>query len=877
MDVVGPGAAGVLGAAGVFNYNRKNFKYDREQRLKTEYRMQEYKVAQSKLWREDVRELISLSEYKMRVYLLVNVLLLGHVVVLWTQGRLPEATPDWLMAGLVLSAGGSFVFHLLSMWLAMHGAVAAQAYEVRLMTQLVRLPIPSWQEIEACRTAASEFEQVEAKQMFRVPYACGKQENIAGRSQPINHAVQPNSDTTPAEADTDTLPSGSTKTQLQSDPWGLERSGRGIDGLGCHYGADVADLQHVKIARQAMVHWQSYDAYARISMTIGANQLLLGISYFLLGHIMCETHNREIAVCGVALFTALSVLLIRIDITLEWWQMKLLECLMLAGPLCCCIACYWWSTPGDLEPNAANHAQIAEIFVVCAFLFHGLFILVTARLSRLDFYGLAPKLPKAFASILYLDAFGWVRAGKRRESERAAMENADQEIANGRGCEVDIPGNSPPQVLHGHLYSEGGAPQPNRPEDFAPNGSVTDMRGLPGAPSTSNLDPSTYEQTAFFDANSWLPDGLRLGQKDAPLRTDEPLRILPRQIFNGAMYTLCAVWFLAGAYHSLAVVTGQRLRSDGNGSEIGFFQRLGANPIRRQTMQNSTTVNKAIPLARSLIRVPDHMPFPKGISCDFQGGWFILHDGILAVATNFGTEGRGNMQNGAVLTWKELDCPSIAGHGVLDATVLCQRGHGACEALFLRRDGRSLETCRLPGQAGSFDLYSGPIAATWLEEESNPNAKQLRGASVRVVALSESPVDAVSQSAGLVLATAGGRVAQFHEGSIGGRVVPTGSYSNEQLASTPPSGVAVGMFRKLDDQHFVLMGKDGRKLLVLDAESNALVGSVTLPDALRVTGFCVGGGSLYLLDVGTPNQKGGVWRFTLPKPLKGHYDLFPSA
>merc|ERR1719160_1548299 len=64
------------------------------------------------------------------------------------------------------------------MWLSMHAAVTSAGYEARLLTQMVRLPIPSWQEVEACRTYASEFERGETKQMFRVPWMMGPQEKL---------------------------------------------------------------------------------------------------------------------------------------------------------------------------------------------------------------------------------------------------------------------------------------------------------------------------------------------------------------------------------------------------------------------------------------------------------------------------------------------------------------------------------------------------------------------------------------------------------------------------------------------------------------------------------------------------------------------------
>lgn len=34
---------------------------------------------------------------------------------------------------------------------------------------------------------------------------------------------------------------------------------------------------------QAAVYWQTYDAFARVSMSVGINQLMLGMSYYILG------------------------------------------------------------------------------------------------------------------------------------------------------------------------------------------------------------------------------------------------------------------------------------------------------------------------------------------------------------------------------------------------------------------------------------------------------------------------------------------------------------------------------------------------------------------------------------------------------------------
>merc|ERR1719272_2595773 len=97
---------------------------------------------------------------------------------LWCQGRLPTGTPTWIMLGNQVSAGAGFCFLTMVIWLGIYASVAAQGYHCRLLTQLVRLPIPSWEEVEACRTYGSSFEKLEGRQMFRVPFFMGTQEGL---------------------------------------------------------------------------------------------------------------------------------------------------------------------------------------------------------------------------------------------------------------------------------------------------------------------------------------------------------------------------------------------------------------------------------------------------------------------------------------------------------------------------------------------------------------------------------------------------------------------------------------------------------------------------------------------------------------------------
>jgi len=493
--VLAHGGAALLGggaaASEVYDYNRENFLEDREMRMKKEFQERRLRCKQGSLWREDVRDFVSLTERKMKYYLLVNVLLLGFNVNLWCEGRLPENTPGWLMMGNQIATGGSFLFLLLTVWLSMHAAVAAQSYQARVLTQLVRLPIPTWAELEACRTYASEFESMHPRQMFRIPFASGTQEKIAAKLAADNASTQPDVETMAAAeaaavsagaSSPDLLASGSSEAEAEeaaletcvcgnefavdslfcrrcgqrrapptpakhqvdaheiaerataktlemnvasriaADPWGLERRGDDIYELGTHHGKDVAKLRHIKIIRQAAVYWQTYDAFARVSMSVGVNQLMLAMSYYILGYVLCQVRCPPAAFAGVICLIATAEIVARIDLTLPASQQRLIQLLLVFGPGVSCAAAYNWGLEYDLAE------RIAQGLAPIAFLSHGAVLALMTLFLRVREQQNGAMLPLAFQGVLYLDVFGWIH-------EDMVQEAADNAVAAaGDGC-----------------------------------------------------------------------------------------------------------------------------------------------------------------------------------------------------------------------------------------------------------------------------------------------------------------------------------------------------------------------------------------------------------------------------------------------------------
>mmetsp|Transcript_32126 Transcript_32126/g.73500 ORF Transcript_32126/g.73500 Transcript_32126/m.73500 type:complete len:986 (-) Transcript_32126:12-2969(-) len=413
----GAGVAAGGGATAVFGYNRENFLYDRTMRRKKEIAEMQFRIAQASLWREDVRDIVGLVERKMSAYLFVSVLILSFVVALWVEGKLPEGSPHWLMLGNQVSICGAFMFLLLAVWLATYTAVAAKSYETRILTQMVRLPVPSWDEVEATRTYGSSFERLQATQMLRVPFVMGQQKSRVPAS--TQAAEDHESPAGPHGELTDEAASA-------TDPWGLERSAGGVYELGAGFEEDVAKLRHVKLVRQAAVYYETYDAFARLSLSIGVNQLILAMQYFILGYVLLQVHCPYAAGCGVAALTILAESISILDMELTRWQRFLVRMLIDAAAVVQFLSVLSWAQENTFENHKNRHAgrSAGDYMIPIAFVAHGLFLyLMTAYCDISQVAG--AMMPTTFRYVLFLDVFGWF-AKKKESSDIAQPEGTEK-------------------------------------------------------------------------------------------------------------------------------------------------------------------------------------------------------------------------------------------------------------------------------------------------------------------------------------------------------------------------------------------------------------------------------------------------------------------
>lgn len=267
---------GIFGAVkGLFEYNRENFIFDRTMNQERVYQTQKMRVAQVKLYRDDLRDLFDLTIRKMDSYLIFNALLLLFVGGLFYEGRLPQGTPAWLLWLWTMSVGSAYFFLSLSIWFAIHASITAQTFQVRLLTQWLRLPIPSAEVIHAVAGAVTDFEKTRARDMLRVPGVANKED--------VFSCVEKFPD----------VPNTLLKSDLVHDY--------------------TLFVEHFYLFRDLQKHWQGFDAYARIGMVVGTNMLMSAFSYMSLAYFLMSYKNVSGFIFPLIL-TAFQLIHIRINL-----------------------------------------------------------------------------------------------------------------------------------------------------------------------------------------------------------------------------------------------------------------------------------------------------------------------------------------------------------------------------------------------------------------------------------------------------------------------------------------------------------------------------------------------------------------------------------
>ena len=343
-------------AADLFNYNRGNFKFNKELRQKNLHMQQNMRVRQVLLYRQDLKDLFELTVGKMDSYMMVNVLLLGITAEMYFKGRAPLDVPGWIFWYWGISLSGSFFFLLFSTWLALHASVHAQTYMARCLTQWLRLPVASLDEINEASSRLEDYEKSSFLDFVRPPVVVPM--NDQNRSSHVDQRKD----------------------------------------LSSHWNEFS---EHFTLFNSLHTKWQSHEAYARVSMCFGTNMLLSALSYFALTYYSIDYENPWVGSGFVILATVAQLIHLRMSLTLSEREHYVQVGLVIAPPICVTVAAALSST---VDPVTGTiHVPDSAIIVSCVGYFcQFCWILFFLNQTYHDDEG----LPMKFSTVWCLDILG---------------------------------------------------------------------------------------------------------------------------------------------------------------------------------------------------------------------------------------------------------------------------------------------------------------------------------------------------------------------------------------------------------------------------------------------------------------------------------------
>lgn len=354
-----------------------------DQVLNRKYFEYEMRIERQNQHRDDIRDLMELTVGRMDIYHVVGTLILTFCITWFTDAQILQAdVPDWFRTLFLISNFSAVGYLILSVWLAMHASIAAHSVCVRLLTSFVRLSIPSHEELKKLRISfvpkMEEFmslarhhvgwlrskmphkEQPGASSSASAAAAATEQKAAAGSPGDVGVASA-------SAAAGGSLPQ-QTAPATFSGPGSLPPRSRGKER---DTGED--DTQHFERYLEEQKRWLGYDAYARVCMCLGMNQMLQALSYYVVG-VLCKTTlgGGITAYFGVK---GLAFLLLKLDISDmgEDWVEYLLVLFFMAVPTFAASAGFLL-----LEHVEWKNEDWLSLCVVPCFVLHGVWILYIA-------------------------------------------------------------------------------------------------------------------------------------------------------------------------------------------------------------------------------------------------------------------------------------------------------------------------------------------------------------------------------------------------------------------------------------------------------------------------------------------------------------------
>ena len=226
--------------------------------------------------------MFTLSQTNMDNYILVGALIVTAVMNFIFVGYPAfPLEPRWLLLLWNNCVFACITFGLVSVWLALHGSIAQRSARVKILTQAVRPPVPSLREVQEAMRSQEAFEAAGARRYFEPPgfLVPGEQRDPASLSSAlgvINDDQVQRARSVPVRR-----PRAKGKAQEAVD-WLSDAPCAGEEVLEHLETADnggpgrsAVMHSHFWMLRRVQRGYACFDAYARISLVVAAQQMLL--------------------------------------------------------------------------------------------------------------------------------------------------------------------------------------------------------------------------------------------------------------------------------------------------------------------------------------------------------------------------------------------------------------------------------------------------------------------------------------------------------------------------------------------------------------------------------------------------------------------------
>eukprot|EP00971_Amphidinium_carterae_P109144 2161210-Amphidinium_carterae.1 len=164
--------------------------------------------------------------------------------------------------------------------------------------------------------------------------------------------------------------------------------------------------RHVQLFRQLQSKWQCYDAYCRVCMGLGVNQILQGLSYYAVCHTLVENRSPTTGYAMVALFQCTTVALAVLD--LAGLRRREIIAIQVVGMMPCVLTAWGVAHATRIKETGVLIEEESYPLSPLSFLFQVLWLELWLRVAQPTD---TARLPRRFRQVLFLDVFGDAYSG----------------------------------------------------------------------------------------------------------------------------------------------------------------------------------------------------------------------------------------------------------------------------------------------------------------------------------------------------------------------------------------------------------------------------------------------------------------------------------